>query len=437
MRNSILLSPSSRLSDSLNFAISRLTILRTVIASLLLVFLVYLELNHFAPAVPSWFILSVYLPLLIVGLIQGRRGLSANAFALHLFIETQLITLFLYFMGGAGNPLISYLLVLIVIAAYNLKKMWVWFIALTCIIDYTLLTQYYIPIEFSLSSHHLSSSSSNQGYLIYWHLAGMWLTFIISAIALSLIIPALMQASLKKRSQLIELREKQLKNEQLIGIATLAAGTAHEMGTPLMTMEMILNDNLEQNIQLTLEDCKLLHQQVMICRQSLKRLSLAGRDTHHSNSKVQFIVAEQWINTLLHRWRLSQPNALWKHLNSDKISSKNDHTVRKSPLLDQAILNLLDNAAQAGRETIELSSNVIDGFWQLSIHQPDLLASKQLKQDPSFSSDKEFGLGLGLYLSNASIEQFNGEVHLSANKDGSTTCVVSLPCHTVGNLKEY
>lgn len=437
MRNSMLLPPSSRLNDNLNFAISRLTILRTVIALLLLAFLSYLEFNHFTTAIPSWFILSGYVPLLIAGLIQSRRGLSANAFALHIFIETQLITLFLYFTGGAGNPLISYLLVLIVIAAYNLKKLWVWLIALTCIIDYTLLTQYYLPIDFSISSHHLSGSSSNQGYLIYWHLAGMWLTFIISAVALSLIIPALMQASLKRRSQLIELREKQLKNEQLIGIATLAAGTAHEMGTPLMTMEMILNDNLEQDIQLTLEDLKLLHQQVKICRQSLQQLSLAGRETYSTGSTIQFIDAKQWLNTLLHRWQLSQPNALWKTLNFDTVNSNNNQAVRKSPLLDQAILNLLDNAAQAGRETIELSASIVNGFWQLSIHQPDPLASKQLKQDPSFSSDKEFGLGLGLYLSNASIEQFNGEVHLSANKNGSTTCMVSLPCGVVEKPKEY
>ena len=36
-------------------------------------------------------------------------------------------------------------------------------------------------------------------------------------------------------------------------------------------------------------------------------------------------------------------------------------------------------------------------------------------------------MGLGLYLSNASIEQFDGQVHLTANKDGSTTCTVRLP----------
>lgn len=410
----------SNLNSNLSFVLTRLTALRFVIASLLLSFVAYLEFNHFAPGLPVWFILTGYIPLLLIGFLQSRTGLTANHLAIHLLFETQLITLFLYFTGGASNPLISYFLVLIVIAAYNLTKSWVWLMAIACIIDYTLLTQYYLPIESSMPSHHLAGASNEQGYLIYWHLAGMWLTFVISAIALSLLIPALMEASIKKRMQLIELREKQLKNEQLIGIATLAAGTAHEMGTPLMTMEMILNDSLEHQFDLKQEDSKLLHQQVMICRQALQRLSLAGRDIHNTN---QYINANQWLTALLHRWRLSQPNALWANNGFEE-----DAFIRKSPLLDQAMLNLLDNAAQAGTDTIELSSITRDDYWHFTIHQPDQNAAKQLKKDPLFTSEKEHGMGLGLYLSNASIEQFNGKVHLTANKNGSTSCTISLPC---------
>lgn len=409
----------STLNSNLKFVLSRLTALRITIALLLLAFVGYLELNHFAPELAIWLVLAGYLPLIIIGFTQSKKGLSSSHLAIHLMTEVQLITLFLYFTGGASNPLISYFLVLIVISAYNLKKSWVWLISIACIINYSLLSQYYLPLESSMPAHHLAGSSHDQGYLIYWHLAGMWLTFVISAIALSLLIPTLMETSIKRRTQLTELREKQLKNEQLIGIATLAAGTAHEMGTPLMTMEMLLNDSLEHQLDLKPEDSKLLHQQVMICRQALQKLSLAGRDIHSIN---QYGNANQWLVALLHRWRLSQPNALWANKGFEEHA-----IIRKSPLLDQAMLNLLDNAAQAGHDTIELSSQVIDGFWQLTIHQPDPNAAKQLKQDHLFASEKEYGMGLGLYLSNASIEQFNGQVHLSANNDGSTSCIIRLP----------
>jgi two-component system sensor histidine kinase RegB len=248
----------------------------------------------------------------------------------------------------------------------------------------------------------------------------MWLTFLVSAITLSLLIPTLKQATIKKRLQLTDLREKQLKNEQLIGIATLAAGTAHEMGTPLMTMEMILNDSIEHQLALNKNDTELLHQQVMICRQALQRLALAGRNIHNTAEPIN---ANQWLTSLLHRWRLSQPSALWVNAGFEQQVS-----IRKSPLLDQALLNLLDNAAQAGSKTIELSSEVIDQQWSLTIYQPDTQAANQLQQQHLFSSNKKHGIGLGLYLSNASIEQFDGQVHLSANRDGSTTCIINLPC---------
>lgn len=415
MRNPAL----SNLNSNLNFVLARLTTLRLVIATLLIGFVSYLEINHFEPELPTWFVLAGYIPLLLMGFYQSRNGLNTHQLAIHLLIETQIITLFLYFTGGAGNPLISYFLVLVVIAAYNLSKLWVWFIAITCIVDYSVLTQFYLPIATPLPSHHLADTGHIQGSFMYWHLAGMWLTFVISTIALSLLIPALMEAGIKKRLQLIELREKQLKNEQLIGIATLAAGTAHEMGTPLMTMEMILNDSLEHNLELQAEDTQLLHQQVMLCRHALQRLSLAGREIHNND---EYISANNWLAALLHRWRLSQPNALWANKGFENAAY-----IRKSPLLDQAMLNLLDNAAQAGSDTIELTSKINNEFWQFTITQPDKNAGLQLKKNHLFTSEKEHGMGLGLYLSNASIEQFDGQVHLTANKDGSTTCTVRLP----------
>jgi two-component system sensor histidine kinase RegB len=122
-------------------------------------------------------------------------------------------------------------------------------------------------------------------------------------------------------------------------------------------------------------------------------------------------------------WCLSQPNAIWS---IGGFEHRVD--IRKSPLLDQALLNLLDNATQAGSESIELSSEAIDQHWSLTIHQPDTLAAQHFQQHHLFSSNKQYGIGLGLYLSNASIEQFSGQVHLAANRDGSTTCLIRLPC---------
>lgn len=415
MHNSVLSSNS----NNLTFVIARLTALRLGIACALSTLLFYLSSMHTPIDNTAWIAIACYLPLLSFGLFHSKKGMKPIHLVMHLLFECQILTIFLFFTGGASNPLISYLLIIIVLAAYNLNSLWVWLITLTCILDYSILTQLYQPLNLSSSSHHLANQAGQQSFLD-WHLAGMWLTFLVSAISLSLLIPTLMQATKIKRQQLAELREKQLKNEQLIGVATLAAGTAHEMGTPLMTMEMILNDSIEHQLDLNRDDAELLHQQVMVCRQALQRLALTGRNIHN---EIESINASQWLTALLQRWRLSQPNAVWLDNGFEQQAF-----VRKSPLLDQALLNLLDNAAQAGDESIQLSSNVIDQQWRLTIHQPDFRAAKQLQQHQLFSSNKKHGIGLGHYLSNASIEQFDGLVHLTANLDGSTTCMISLPC---------
>jgi two-component system sensor histidine kinase RegB len=415
MHNSALPIPNNNLA----FVITRLTALRLAIVCLLLLLLIYINTYHSKVTLAAWIAVSCYLPLLAFGLYHSRNGMQPIHLVMHLLFECQVLTIFLFFTGGASNPLISYLLILIVFAAYNLSRLWVWLVALTCILDYSILTQFYQPLSLNISSHHLANQTDQQSFLD-WHLAGMWLTFLVSTIILTLLVPALMQSTIRKRQQLAELREKQLKNEQLIGIATLAAGTAHEMGTPLMMMEMILNNCIEDQTALNQKDTELLHQQVMICRQALQRLALAGRNIHNEAVPVN---AHQWLTALLHRWRLSQPNALWLNCGLEQYAD-----LPKSPLLDQALLNLLDNAAQAGSETIELSSEVIDKHWLLTIHQPDTQAAKHLQQHHLFSSNKKHGIGLGLYLSNASIEQFDGQVHLSANQDGSTSCIIRLPC---------
>jgi len=400
--------------DSSSIVIARLTVIRLVIALLLLFFLSWLQWQNISGLFPAWLALGVYIPLLAAGLIQSRHQSSETALLLHLGIEFQLITSFLYFTGGASNPFISYLLVLLVYSAYNLKKEWVWFIALLGIVDYTLLTQFYQPLNLTSHSHSLAGQS-----YFDLHLAGMWLTFVLSSLVLAAFIPSLVIAKNRRRQELSELRERQLKNEQLIGIATLAAGTAHEMGTPLMTMEVMLDDACEQDRGLTSADTRLLHQQVNICRQSLQRLALAGRNSQLHNHDVQ---AYSWLQSLLHRWRLSQPNALWENKGVE-----HNAIIQQSALLDQAILNLLDNAAQAGNQPIELRTSSDKQHWTLSIRQPDPHAADKLDHTGLFNSSKHNGMGLGLYLSNASIEQFGGQVHLSSETTGATRCIIQLP----------
>lgn len=74
-----------------------------------------------------------------------------------------------------------------------------------------------------------------------------------------------------------------------------------------------------------------------------------------------------------------------------------------------------------------LSTEISEKCWLLNIVQPDSSAADKLDQQHEFKSQKEHGLGLGMYISNASVEQFGGTIHLQALQNGATLCQLRLP----------
>ena len=392
--------------------LTRLGWLRLSVAVVWVTLLLWLVYAGFALPLPVWWILSGYIPLIALPFWQARRQMQQDALLLNLLAETQLMTALLFFSGGATNPVISYFLVLMVVAAYSLSRYRALLVAAALILDYSALTQWYMPLA--------RESLAGQSTLFTWHVGGMWLTFVISTLIIAGFLPALVRDRQIRQREIQALRERQLKNEQLIGIATLAAGTAHEMGTPLMTLTMLL-DEAEEDKALDDGALGLMRAQVDRCRHSLQQLAMAGRQANSHGVHD----AEDWLRKQLHRWRLSKPHALWDQLDCDASCD-----VPASPLLDQALLNLLDNAAEAGKQPIRLTTRVTDNCWELEIVQPDPAAAASIRNDALFASAKEHGMGIGLYLSNASIEQFGGSIHIHALPAGGSLCHLKLPRDT-------
>src|SRR5690554_4850546 len=391
-------------------ALQRLSLLRVASIGTWIAFVFYFVFQHAIILSYTSLMIAPYVGLFSVGAWQAWRSqVYSKHLTIHLVLECQLLTCMLFYSGGAANPLISYFFILLVIAAYSLPLKHAIAITALSILDYSLLMLWHKP----LASHGISNDKN----FFDLHLIGMWLNFVVSAVIFAALIPLMVQGIMRQRQEIQRLREQQLKNEQLIGIATLAAGTAHEMGTPLMTMQILLNE-LEPDATISKEDFSILKTQVERCRQSLMRLSAAGREVQ----KVSEHKADQWLAELLERWRLSHPKAQWQ---DNGINAK--ACIVASPLLDQSLLNLLDNAAEAGDSPVQLQSTIDGNFWKLHIVQPDTQAAENLQKQHNFSSSKEYGLGLGLYLSNASVEQFGGNIHLQAQADGSSLCILSLP----------
>ena len=99
--------------------------------------------------------------------------------------------------------------------------------------------------------------------------------------------------------------------------------------------------------------------------------------------------------------------------------------------LEQALLNLLNNAADVSPEGVELECNWSDKQLNLEIRDrgPGLSGEVARRAGQAFFTTKGpgRGLGIGLFLANASIERLGGEVNMF-NREGGGACVrVILP----------
>ncbi len=71
---------------------------------------------------------------------------------------------------------------------------------------------------------------------------GMWLSFALAAAVITFF-AARMAEELRRQEELRAIRrEEGLRDQQLLAVATQAAGAAHELGTPLATMSVLLKE---------------------------------------------------------------------------------------------------------------------------------------------------------------------------------------------------
>ncbi|MEZ7859628.1 MAG: two-component system sensor histidine kinase RegB [Porticoccaceae bacterium] len=133
---------------------------------------------------------------------------------------------------------------------------------------------------------------------------------------------------------------------------------------------------------------------------------------------------------LVERWQLMRPS-----LNASIEIAEAPMLALFHPTIDQSILNLLNNAADASPAKVEISINWTRENATLDIRDYgeglDPLAVDELGKP--FVTDKSNGLGLGLFLSRATLTRFGGTVKLQNAAGGGTHTQMILPLQSAAN----
>ncbi|MBK8187690.1 MAG: HAMP domain-containing histidine kinase [Cellvibrio sp.] len=339
-------------------------------------------------------------------------------FFIQLLIDVLLLNLLFYFSGGATNPFVSYLLVPICISAATLSWRFTSLITFFSILGYSLLMFFYQPLAVFEMDHH--SNGFN------WHILGMWFNFFVSAMLITYFVVRMAEDLRAQEDLLNQMREDELRDEQLIAVATLAAGAAHEMNTPMATMKILLSELRATRVQddALMQDITLLSQQVDLCAARLKQL------VQDADVDYQFQLREknglEYCQHLLDLWQLMRPNLVCNKTLSNQLQQAQIHYDSR---LDHAILNCLNNAADASPEKIAVDiyleeKNII---WKITDWGSGFTQQIQSQIGKEMITTKSDGMGIGMLLTYASIKRLGGEVTHQTNQPQGTVTIIYLP----------
>ncbi|MBU3003533.1 ATP-binding protein [Paraglaciecola arctica] len=326
---------------------------------------------------------------------RGNRNAQSIEFLLQVSLDILTLTLLLYFANGATNPFVSLLLLPVAIAAVTLPKPWLLFVTFMALAAYSTLL-------FTLDHHQMHVVDMQQ------HFIGMWLTFVLSALVVVLIVASLAQAMRQQERLVSQLREEQLRQEQLVALGTTAAQFAHQMATPLATANL-LTEELELEYKGTY--LTQLQEQLGLCNKRLQDFRVMSEELKQ-NSKRQ-IPLNQLFSQIQQEIQLNFADVqVGYHLDaSEQLAVYSDTT------LFPALLNLVQNAVQASKQNnsqkIEVSSQIEKQQLTLTIRDFGSGLSEQTLLDLGSTVVKsEQGFGMGVLLSHATLERLGAQFRL-------------------------
>lgn len=345
--------------------------------------------------------------LLLAILFIKRQRLPQWLMATLLLAEVLVLNLAIAFNGAASNPFSAILLIPVVLAFMLLPL----FFAVGILV---------ISVIAQISQLLMLSAASHHGRHMFEHYYGMVFGFVLTSLLIGLVICYFRRQIAKREDALYRLRERQLRDEQLLALGTAAAQMTHDVATPVQSMQLLLEEAGEMQPQpgWLLE----LNQQFARIQQHLNNWREVANDVRENRSH-DFLLSEVW-QELKKLMLIARPES-----SIDWLSSGfSKEVVRADRTLFSSLTSVIVNACQAASTQVDTTVRIRSEFegdcWLLSVENLAAeLSSAELDLLGSQIVDSAEGHGVGAILSNATLERFNGEVSRKIDEQALTTLI--------------
>jgi two-component system sensor histidine kinase RegB len=356
---------------------------------------------------------------LLLTLWLRTREPSARALLGVLVLDVLTLTGLLLSAGGPANPFSIFYLVHVALAALLLAPRPAWLVAALTQVSFGAL--FVLPCHaidpHALHMHHGASTL---------HLQGMWLAYSLAAGFVVHFVSRVASALQAREGELFELQRCQVRQEKLASLSTLAAGAAHELGTPLATIALVARE-LEHGLHWgsdradQIADARLILQEVERCREILQQMATrAGEGMGEMLAQVSLGAVERDLREVL--------GAGAQQISFEHQGELLDLVAPKR-LLVQVLANLVRNAFDAQAETgqsepIRVVTHIRAERAAFAIFDQGAGIPEHASArvgEPFFTTKAPGrGLGLGVFLARAYAERMGGALTFDARPSGGT-----------------
>lgn len=399
----------------------------TITFVMVMVLMALFGLNINLPILPLSIILLIMAATNLVTryFIDSNQEITNRLIFIHLLLEILSFSLILFFAGGATNPFTFFYLIPLAVAATVIPGKQTWILTLITAVLYSLLLKFYVPLSYHMHDHQQDMANDGQ---FSQHVLGMWFGFMVSALLVTWFITYLSK-ELKQRDKAInEARQREMRDQQMVTLGTLAAGTAHELGTPLASLAVVtgeLTDGFNPDEQPDLfENQKILRDQINRCKKILSVLSDSAGESRADSGHL--VNTSSFFDKTIQSWQQQRPQIL---MSSQFDNGQKNSQILQDRTITQAIINLLNNAADATKDSIQVHACTDDKNLSIDIKDNGHGMSDEhiaMAGDVSFST-KPDGMGIGLFLAITTIRRSGGSVNFQRLNTGGTSTQVKLP----------
>ena len=351
----------------------------------------------------------------VSGTAQGEHA-AGSVFVGDLLILTAL----LYLTGGPRNPFGFFYVVNVTLAAVLLRPAWAWALALLAALAFGLLQAFHLPLGDDLSPRT--------------HALGLFVAGALTVGTLVYFVTRVTRERDRSEAELDRQRELALRGERLQALATLTAGAAHELGSPLATIAVAAKE-LERSLDggsaspEDAADARLIRDEVSRCRRILDRMKVARRldDATELGSVGELLEAV--------RGELADASRV------DPVAAPE---VARLPLavrgenlvlaLRGLVQNALDASPAASRVMLVARREGPELVVAISDHGAGMdEETRRRALDPFFTTKEPgAGMGLGLFLAHSVVERLGGSLEIESTAGLGTHVTVTLPLETLG-----